>query len=83
MVESAVADFQSHYERLLGGKDYVSLLPGLAGAGQFHEGFPLDAKREILLALVALEYDTDTWFDVHPLVKRTRAYRHVDRAGRG
>jgi len=82
-VDRAVADFASDYERLLGGKAYVPLLPAIAGTGQFTDAFTLDAKREILLGLVALEYDTATWFDVHPLVKRTRAYRAAERAGRG
>ncbi len=80
MVEAAIADFRSDYERLLGSKQYVKLLPGLAETGQFNDDFSLDAKREILLGLVALEYDTETWFDVHPLVKRTRAFRYVERA---
>ena len=82
-VNRAVADFTSDYERLLGGKDYVAMLPAIATTGQFTEAFGIDSKREILLGLVALEYDTATWFDVHPLVKRTRAYRAAERAGRG
>lgn len=82
-VEAAIADFRNDYERLLGGKAYVQALPMLADSGQFAPDFSMDAKREILLGLVALEYDTQTWFDVHPLVKRTRAYLHAERIGRG
>lgn len=33
-----------------------------------------DWKREILLGLVILDYDTNTWFGAHPLVKLTRAF---------
>ncbi len=82
-VEAALADFRNDYERLIGGKAYVAALPTLAASGQFPPDFSMEAKREILLGLVALEYDTQTWFDVHPLVKRTRAYLHAERTWRG
>jgi hypothetical protein len=26
------------------------------------------------MGLVALEYDTGTWYDIHPFAKATRAY---------
>jgi hypothetical protein len=73
-VDLAIRDFKNDYERILLGKPYVRHLPAIEQSGQIPDELPPDAKREILLGLVVLEYDTDTWFDVHPLVKRTRAF---------
>lgn len=73
--EAVAADFINDYERYLQGKPYLHLLHVIERDG----AFPVDTdeawKRQLLMGLVALEYDTGTWYDVHPLVKRTRAYR--------
>lgn len=81
-VEQVVADYINDYERLLQGRPYLSLLHAIERTGAFPENTPDDWKRQVLMGLVVLEYDTGTWYDVHPLVKRTRAYRAAAPAAR-
>lgn len=73
-VDQAIQDFKNDYERIMQGKPYVRHLPEIERTGRISDELAPDWKREILLGLVVLEYDTDTWFDVHPLAKRTRAF---------
>jgi hypothetical protein len=73
-VTRAVQDFKNDYERILAGKPYVRYLGAIEQSGRIPDDLTPDWKREILLGLVVLEYDTDTWFDVHPLAKLTRAF---------
>lgn len=74
-VESAIADYVNEYERILQGKPYLPLLHTIERTGTF-PGDTNDAwKKQLLLGLIVLEYDTGTWYDVHPLAKRTRAFR--------
>jgi hypothetical protein len=73
-VDLVVQDFKNDYERIMQGKPYVRYLPEIEQTGRISDELAPDWKREILLGLVVLEYDTDTWFDVHPLAKRTRAF---------
>ncbi len=73
-VTRAVQDFKNDYERILLGKPYVRHLPAIEQSGRVSGDLEPDWKREILLGLVVLEYDTDTWFDVHPLAKLTRTF---------
>ncbi len=73
-VTLAVQDFKNFYERILLGKPYVRYLPAVEKTGLVSDDLTPDWKREILLGLVVLEYDTDTWFDVHPLARLTRAF---------
>lgn len=74
-VEAVIATYVNEYERILQGKPYLRLLHTVERTG----AFPIDTdgqwKQQLLLGLVVLEYDTGTWYDVHPLAKRTRAYR--------
>ncbi len=74
-VHRAVADYTNDYERLLQGKPYLGLLHAIERTGAFPEQIDDEWKRQLLLGLIVLEYDTGTWYDVHPLVKRTRAFR--------
>lgn len=80
MVDAVAGEFRNDYARLLQGKPYVARLPAIARCGEIPDDLDPAWKREILLGLVALEYDTDTWFDVHPLVKRTRSYVRAEQA---
>ena len=73
-VDLAVQDFKNDYEKILLGKPYVRFLPAIDQSGVISDELEQDWKREILLGLVVLEYDTRTWFDVHPLAKATRAF---------
>jgi hypothetical protein len=74
-VHQVVADYTNEYERLLQGKPYLRLLHDIERTGAFPEQIEDEWKRQLLLGLVVLEYDTGTWYDIHPLVKRTRAFR--------
>jgi hypothetical protein len=74
-VDQAIADYINDYERLLQGKPYLGLLHAIEHTGAFPENTADEWKRQLLMGLVVLEYDTGTWYDVHPLVKHTRAYR--------
>ena len=76
-VDLAVQDFKNDYEKILLGKPYVRSLPAIVQSGVISDDLEADWKREILLGLVVLEYDTRTWFDVHPLAKLTRAFTAV------
>ncbi len=73
-VDLAVQDFKNDYERVMQGKPYVRHLREIEQTGRIPDDLAPDGKSEILLGLVVLEYDTDTWFDVHPLAKRTRTF---------
>jgi hypothetical protein len=78
-VEAVIADGVNDYERILQGKPYLPLLPTLERTG----AFPADTSpawiQSALQDLVALEYDSGTWYDVHSLAKRTRAFRTATR----
>lgn len=80
MVDAVASEFRNDYARLLQGKPYVARLPAIARTGEIPDDLEPAWRREILLGLVALEYDTDTWFDVHPLVTRTRSYVRAEQA---
>ncbi|HET7503636.1 MAG TPA: hypothetical protein VFK02_21595 [Kofleriaceae bacterium] len=75
LVRDVAADYINEYERLLQGKPYLGLLHAIADTGEFPAATTDEWKRQLLMNLVVLEYDTGTWYDVHPLVKATRAFR--------
>ncbi|HEX8113301.1 MAG TPA: hypothetical protein VF516_36475 [Kofleriaceae bacterium] len=74
-VEAVIADYVNEYERILQGKPYLPLLHTIERTGAFPGDTDQAWKQQLLLGLIVLEYDTGTWYDVHPLAKRTRAYR--------
>lgn len=74
-VEAVIADYVNEYERILQGKPYLHLLHTIERTGALPVDTDEQWKQQLLLGLVVLEYDTGTWYDVHPLAKRTRAYR--------
>jgi len=73
-VEESVQDMVSSYERMLQGKAYLPQLHALVADGCFPVGFDDAARNTLLHSLVVLEYNGTTWYDVHPLAQRTRAY---------
>ncbi|HEX7841868.1 MAG TPA: hypothetical protein VF469_30570, partial [Kofleriaceae bacterium] len=75
LVGGVAADLINDYERLLQGKPYLGLLHEIARSGEFPAATTDEWKRQLLMNLIVLEYDTGTWYDVHPLVKATRAFR--------
>ena len=74
-VDAVIADYINEYERILQGKPYLPLLHTIEHTGAFPGDTDPAWKQQLLLGLIVLEYDTGTWYDVHPLAKRTRAYR--------
>ena len=77
MADAVANEFRNDYTRLLQGKGYVRFLPMIARTGEIPEDIDPAWKREILLGLIVLEYNGDTWFDVHPLVQRSRSYKRA------
>ena len=75
LVGDVAADLVNDYERLLQGKPYLGLLHEIVRTGEFPAATTDEWKRQLLMNLIVLEYDTGTWYDVHPLVKATRAFR--------
>jgi hypothetical protein len=75
LVGQVAAEYINDYERLLQGKPYLGLLHAIAETGEFPAATTDEWKRQLLMNLIVLEYHTGTWYDVHPLVKATRAFR--------
>ncbi|MDC0671129.1 hypothetical protein [Nannocystis radixulma] len=73
-VEAGVRDIVSSYERMLQGKPYLPGLHEIAACSCFPVGFDAAARNALLHSMVVLEYNGETWYDVHPLARRTRAY---------
>lgn len=73
-VEDGVRDIVSSYERMLQGKDYLPQLHEVAKCSCFPVGFDESSRNALLHSMVVLEYNGETWYDVHPLARRTRAY---------
>ncbi len=76
-IDGSVRSQVSSYERMLGGKSYLPSLHHVASTGGFPVGFPDEDKRQLLYNLVVLEYNGVTWYDVHPLARRTQAFKHA------
>jgi energy-coupling factor transporter ATP-binding protein EcfA2 len=74
-VDDVVKELGSHLERLLQGRPYLRELHHVAKTGSFPEKFDDATKQWLLYQLVVLEYNGDTWYDVHPFARRTRAFR--------
>ena len=78
-VQTAASEFRNDYTRLLQGKPYVKFLPRIAETGTIPDEMEPLWQREILLGHVVLEYNSDVWFDVHPLVKESPTYKAAKR----
>lgn len=76
-IENGVRDTVSSYERMLQGKAYVPGLHEIAACSCFPVGFDEDSRNTLLHSMVVLEYNGETWYDVHPLARRTRAYANA------
>jgi len=74
-VENGVLDIVRSYERMLQGKAYLPGLHEIAACSCFPVGFNEAARNALLHSMVVLEYNGEIWYDVHPLARRTRAYR--------
>jgi len=76
-VEDGVKDIVSSYERMLQGKGYLPGLHEIAACSCFPVGFDEAARNALLHSMVVLEYNGVTWYDVHPLARKTRAYKNA------
>ncbi len=79
-VDVVVKEFVSGMERLLQGRGILRDLHHIVKTGSFPEKFDDDMKQWLLYQLVVLEYNGETWYDVHPFARRTRAFRDADPA---
>lgn len=74
-VQQAATEFRNDYTRLLQGKPYVQHLPYIAVRGSIPPELEPRWQREVLLGQIVLEYNSEVWFDVHPLVRDTPTYK--------
>jgi hypothetical protein len=74
-VDNVVREFGSSLERLLQGRRFLRELHHVVKTGSFPADFDDDMRQWLLYELVVLEYNGDTWYDVHPFARRTRAFQ--------
>jgi hypothetical protein len=76
-VDDIVREFVGNMERFLQGRAYLPQLHHIVKTGSFPGAFDDDLRQKLLYELVVLEYNGDTWYDVHPFARRTRAYQQA------
>jgi hypothetical protein len=76
-VDAIVREFVPNLERLLQGRAYLLDLHHVMKTGDFPRGLEDDLRQWLLYELVVLEYNGETWYDVHPFARRTRAFRQA------
>jgi hypothetical protein len=74
-VEHAVERHVADLERVLQGRSLLPHLHAITRTGSIPGSITSAERKWLLLNLVVLEYNGETWYDVHPLARRTRAYR--------
>ncbi len=74
-VDATVKESVGNMERLLQGRAFLHDLHYIVETGAFPEAFDDDTRQWLLYELVVLEYNGDTWYDVHPFARRTHAFR--------
>lgn len=79
-VDEVVKEFASNLERLLQGRGFLRDLHHVTKTGSFPENFDDDTKQWLLYQLVVVEYNGETWYDVLPFARRTRAFREAGQA---
>lgn len=73
-IDDVVKEFVGNMERLLQGRPFLAELPHIVKTGSFPGAFNDDVRQWLLYELVVLEYNGDTWYDVHPFARRTHAF---------
>ncbi|HRI66171.1 MAG TPA: AAA family ATPase [Polyangium sp.] len=76
-IEVIVKENTNNMERLLQGRGFLRDLHHIVKTGSFPEGFNDETKQWLLYNLVVIEYNGETWYDVHPFARRTRAFREA------
>lgn len=74
-VDHAVARQVADLERVLQGRPVLSHLHAIERTGSIPGEITPSDRKWLLLNLIVIEYNGETWYDVHPLARRTRAYR--------
>jgi energy-coupling factor transporter ATP-binding protein EcfA2 len=74
-VDAIVKEFVGNMERLLQGRSYLRDLHHVMKTGFFPDAFDDDLRQWLLYELVVLEYNGDTWYDVHPFARRTHVFQ--------
>ncbi len=76
-VDATVKEFVGNMERLLQGRAFLPDLHHIVKTGSFPVAFDDDVRQSLLYELVVLEYNGDTWYDVHPFARRTHAFQQA------
>ncbi len=79
-IDNVVKEFVGNMERLLQGRPFLAELHHLVKTGSFPGAFNDDVRQWLLYELVVLEYNGDTWYDVHPFARRTHAFLQAGKA---
>ncbi len=74
-VEHAVSRLVADLERVLQGRAVLQHLHAIERTGSIPGEISASDRKWLLLNLIVVEYNGETWYDVHPLARRTRAYR--------
>ena len=74
-VDTFVKEFVRNMERLLQGRPFLPDLHQVVETGSFPGSLAEDVRQWLLYELVVLEYNSTTWYDVHPFARRTRAFQ--------
>ncbi len=81
--EPIVLTVVGNMERLLQGRPFLAALHHIVKTGSFPGDFGDEARQWLLYELVVLEYNGDTWYDVHPFARRTHAFIEAGKAPPG
>ncbi|WP_438033160.1 hypothetical protein [Sorangium sp. So ce204] len=82
-IDGVMKEFVGNMERLLQGRAYLAELHHIVNTGSFPGAFDDEARQWLLYELVVLEYNGETWYDVHPFARRTHAFRQARSAPTG
>jgi len=74
-IERAVGRLAADFERVLQGRAVLPHLHTVEQTGSIPGTIGHGERKWLLLNLIVVEYNGETWYDVHPLARRTRAYR--------
>jgi hypothetical protein len=80
-VEVAIRIVVSDLERVLQGKTFLPHLHVIARTSSIPPAISPTDRKWLLMNLIVLEYNGETWYDVHPLAKLTRAFRESEPRG--
>lgn len=78
-IDGVIKEFVGNMERLLQGRPFLAELHHIVNTGSFPGAFDDEARQWLLYELVVLEYNGETWYDVHPFARRTRAFRQASK----